>query len=216
MPDAAQFTLALFDSTGLGTSVQAPARVHAADAADLHEADAESPPQLGTAPRGTATSGLRRDPNPSSCRRCFASSGTSNGWNDWPHSPRHPRRPQHERPHRGTGEMERCAEAHRLRTVACPLGSMRGLNRSPSRSRIPASPSSRARAPVMTGEAPSARAASVSLRSRAGRAARGRAVPTPVSVDRTRGNDAGTEPAPVLRGSTEGTKRCPDSSTACN
>ena len=143
MPDAAQFTLALFDSTGLGTSVQAPARVHAADAADLHEADAESPPQLGTAPRGTATSGLRRDPNPSSCRRCFASSGTSNGWNDCPHSRRHPRGPQHERPHRGTGEMERCAEAHRLRTVACPLGSMRGLNRSPSRSRIPASPSSR-------------------------------------------------------------------------
>ena len=216
MPDAAQFTLALFDSTGLGTSVQAPARVHAADAADLHEADAESPPQLGTAPRGTATSGLRRDPNPSSCRRCFASSGTSSGWNDWPHSPRHPRRPQHERPHRGTGEMERCAEAQGLRTVACPLGSMRGLNRSPSRSRIPASPSSRARAPVMTGEAPSARAASVSLRSRAGRAARGRAVPTPASVDRTRGNDAGTEPAPVLRGTTEGTKRCPDSSTACN
>ena len=216
MPDAAQFTLALFDSTGLGTSVQAPARVHAADAADLHEADAESPPQLGTAPRGTATSGLRRDPNPSSCRRCFASSGTSNGWNDWPHSPRHPRRPQHERPHRGTGEMERCAEAHRLRTVACPLGSMRGLNRSPSRSRIPASPSSRARAPVMTGEAPSARAASVSLRSRAGRAARGWAVPTPASVNRTRGNDAGTEPSPVLRGTTEGTKRCPDSSTACN
>ena len=41
MPDAAQFTLALFDSTGLGTSVQAPARVPAADAADLHEADAE-------------------------------------------------------------------------------------------------------------------------------------------------------------------------------
>ena len=45
MPDAAQFTLALFDSTGLGTSVQAPARVHAADAADLHEADAEPPPR---------------------------------------------------------------------------------------------------------------------------------------------------------------------------
>ena len=41
MPDAAQFTLALFDSTGLGTSVQAPARVPAADAADLQEADAE-------------------------------------------------------------------------------------------------------------------------------------------------------------------------------
>ena len=45
MPDAAQFTLALFDSTGLGTSVQAPARVHAADAADLHEADAEPSPR---------------------------------------------------------------------------------------------------------------------------------------------------------------------------
>ena len=217
MPDAAQFTLALFDSTGLGTSVQAPARVHAADAADLHEADAELPPQLGTAPRGTATSGLRRDPNPSSCRRCFASSGTSSGWNDWPHSPRHPRRPRHERS--STAEREKWNGVRKqpgLRTVACPLGSMRGLNRSPSRSRIPASPSSRARAPVMTGEAPSARAASVSLRSRAGRAARGRAVPTPVSVDRTRGNDAGTEPAPVLRGTTEGTKRCPDSSTACN
>ena len=45
MPDAAQFTLALFDSTGLGTSVQAPARVHATDAADLHEADAELLPR---------------------------------------------------------------------------------------------------------------------------------------------------------------------------
>jgi len=45
MPDAAQFTLALFDSTGLGTSVQAPATVPAADAADFHEADAESPPR---------------------------------------------------------------------------------------------------------------------------------------------------------------------------
>jgi hypothetical protein len=45
MPDAAQFTLALFDSTGLGTSVQAPARVPAADAADLHDADAEAPPR---------------------------------------------------------------------------------------------------------------------------------------------------------------------------
>ena len=45
MPDAAQFTLALFDSTGLGTSVQAPARVHAADAADLHGADAEPSPR---------------------------------------------------------------------------------------------------------------------------------------------------------------------------
>ena len=78
--------------------------------------------------------------------------------------------------------------------------------------RIPASPSRRARAPVMTGEAPSARAASVSLRSRASRGVRGRAVPTPVSVDRTRGSDAGTEPAAVPRGTTEGMKRCPDSS----
>ena len=169
------------------------------------------------APRGTATSGLRRNPNPSSCRRCSASSGTSSGWNDWPHSPRHPRRPRHERAAPQSGKNGRdVRRQHRLRTVACPLGSMRGLNRSPSRSRIPASPSRRARAPVMTGEAPSARAASVSLRSRASRGARGRAVPTPVSVDRTRGNDAGTEPAPVLRGTTEGTKRCPDSSTACN
>jgi hypothetical protein len=54
------------------------------------------------------------------------------------------------------------------------------------------------------------------LRSRAGRGARGRAVPTPVSFDRTRGNDAGMELAAILRGITEGTKRCPDSSTACN
>ena len=115
-----------------------------------------------------------------------------------------------------TVKTEIRAEAHRLRTVACPLGSMRGLNRSPSRFRIPASPSRRARAPVMTGEAPSARAASVSLRSRTGRGARGRAVPTPVSFDRTRGNDAGMELAAILRGITEGTKRCPDSSTACN
>ena len=44
MPDAAQFTLALFDSTGLGTSVQVPARVPAGDAADLHDAGVESPP----------------------------------------------------------------------------------------------------------------------------------------------------------------------------
>ena len=114
------------------------------------------------------------------------------------------------------GEMERCAEARRLRAVVCPLGLMRGLNRSPSRFRIPASPSRRARAPVMTGEAPSARAASVSLRSRANRGARGRAVPTPVSFDRTRGNDAGTEPAAFPRGMNEGTKRCLDSSTACS
>ena len=112
MPDAAQFTLALFDSTGLGTSVQAPARVHAADAADLHEADAESPPQLGTAPRGTATSGLRRDPNPSSCPRCYASSGTSSGWNDWPHSPRHRRRPRHERSSTAEREQWRGVRKH--------------------------------------------------------------------------------------------------------
>ena len=43
MPDAAQFTLALFDSTGLGTSVQPPADVLARDAPDLQDADAESP-----------------------------------------------------------------------------------------------------------------------------------------------------------------------------
>ena len=74
-----------------------------------------------------------------------------------------------------TAEREKWNDVRkrRLRTVACPLGSMRGLNRSPSRSPIPASPSRRARAPVMTGEAPSARAASVSLRSRAVRSARG-------------------------------------------
>jgi hypothetical protein len=53
MPDAAQFTLALFDSTGLGTSVQAPAAVPAADAADLHEADTGSPPrEPGPAAKG--------------------------------------------------------------------------------------------------------------------------------------------------------------------
>ena len=195
MPDAAQFTLALFDSTGLGTSVQAPARVHAADAADLHEADAESPPQLGTAPRGTATSGLRRDPNPSSCPRCYASSGTSSGWNDC----RTPRgiagvRGMSAAALQNGSNGEVCGSMPGLRAVSCPLGLIRGLNRSPSRSRIPASPSSRARAPVMTGEAPSARAASVSLRSRAGRGARGRAVPTPVSADRTRWNGAGIEP----------------------
>ena len=45
MPDAAQFTLALFDSTGLGTSVQVPARVPVGDAADLHDADAAAPPR---------------------------------------------------------------------------------------------------------------------------------------------------------------------------
>jgi hypothetical protein len=45
MPDAAQFTLALFDSTGLGTSVQVPARVPAVDAADLHDAAAAAPPR---------------------------------------------------------------------------------------------------------------------------------------------------------------------------
>jgi N12 class adenine-specific DNA methylase/adenine-specific DNA methylase len=44
MPDAAQFTLALFDSTGLRTSVPAHTRVTARDTADLHEADAESAP----------------------------------------------------------------------------------------------------------------------------------------------------------------------------
>jgi hypothetical protein len=169
--------------------------------------------QPGTAPHGIAASGLQRNSNPSSCRRCSASSGTSSGWNNWL---RH-RCPQHERLWCRKSEMDRCvvwkrAAPHRRlspRVVA-------GLNRSPSRSRIPASPPRRARAPVMTGEAPSARAASVSLRSRTGRRARGRAVPTPVSIDRTRGNDAGTGPVPVLKGTTEGTKRCPDLSTAYN
>jgi hypothetical protein len=218
MPDAAQFTLALFDRTGLGASVQAPARVHAADAADLHEADAESPPQLGTA----RVEPLRRDCDATRTRVHAGDASPHQGHRTAGTTGRTPRGIPGVRSMSGrTAEREkwnRCAEAHRLRTVSCPLGLMRGLiiSRSPSRSRIPASPSSRARAPVMTGEAPSARAASVSLRSRAGRAARGRAVPTPVSVDRTRGNDAGTEPAPVLRGTTEGTKRCPDSSTACN
>jgi hypothetical protein len=43
MPDAAQFTRARFDNTGLGTSMQAPARFLAGDAADLHDADAAAP-----------------------------------------------------------------------------------------------------------------------------------------------------------------------------
>jgi hypothetical protein len=54
------------------------------------------------------------------------------------------------------------------------------------------------------------------LRSRASRGARGRAVPAPVSVDRTRGNDAGTELVGFPRGMNKGTKQCLDSSTACN
>ena len=78
--------------------------------------------------------------------------------------------------------------------------SMRGLNRSPSRSRIPASPSRRARAPVMTGEAPSARAASVSLRSRARPRRSGAGGPDAGFLDRTRGNDAGTGPAAIPKG----------------
>ena len=45
--------------------------------------------------------GTASNSNPSSCRRCFASSGTSSGWNDWPHFPRHPTRPLHEH---GTAE----------------------------------------------------------------------------------------------------------------
>ena len=129
-----------------------------------------------------------------------------------------PRRPQRQRLHGRTGEMETMCGSARLRTVACPLGSMRGLNRSPSRSPIPASPSRRARAPVMTGEAPSARAASVSLRSRAVRSARGPDGPDDrFPCDRTRGNDAGMGAgARPEGGTTEGMKRCPDSSTACN
>ena len=34
------------------------------------------------APRGTATSGLRRNSKLNSCRRCSVSSGTSSDWND--------------------------------------------------------------------------------------------------------------------------------------
>jgi hypothetical protein len=120
--------------------------------------------QPGIAPHGTAMSGLRRGSNPSSCQRCSASSGKSSVWNVWPRCPRHRRRLWDERCHSGMGEMKRLAEARRLRTVVCPLGLMRGLNRPPSRSRIPASPSRRASAPVMTGDAPSARAAPVSPR----------------------------------------------------
>jgi hypothetical protein len=44
MADAAQFTLALFDSTGLGTSVPPPADLPAPDAPDPVDGDAESPP----------------------------------------------------------------------------------------------------------------------------------------------------------------------------
>ena len=58
----------------------------------------------------------------------------------------------------------------------------RGLDRSPDRSRIPA--------PDLVRGAFGSRAP-VSLRSRASRRARGRAILSPVSVDRTRGNDAG-------------------------
>jgi adenine-specific DNA methylase len=54
MPDAAQFTLALFDSTDLGTSVQAPARVRACDEPDLNAAAVELPPhEPGAAANGS-------------------------------------------------------------------------------------------------------------------------------------------------------------------
>ena len=46
-------------------------------------------------------------------------------------SPRHCRHPQHERPHCRTGEMERCEEACKFLTLACPCGLMRCLIRSP-------------------------------------------------------------------------------------
>ena len=44
MPDAAQFTLTLFDSTGLGTSVQPPTDVPVRDAPGLHDTGADLPP----------------------------------------------------------------------------------------------------------------------------------------------------------------------------
>ena len=114
------------------------------------------------------------------------------------------------------GRNEGFVQARRLRTVIYTLGLMLGLNRPPSRSRIPASPSRRTRAPVMTGEAPSARAAAVSLRSRASSGARGRAVTRRFPSDRTQGNDAGMVPAAFLKGMNEGTKPCPDISTGCS
>lgn len=59
---------------------------------------------------------------------------------------------------------------------------VRGLNWCSSRSRIPASRSRRARAPVMTGEAPSARAASVSLRAPIAHARREPCAPAPAAA----------------------------------
>jgi len=83
----------------------------------------------------------------------------------------------------------------------------RGLDRFPSRSRIPL---------WLTPRASGSRAP-VSLRSRASRCARGRAVLIPVSVDRTRGNDAGAVRATFPRGwIKEGTAICPAISTACS
>ena len=69
------------------------------------------------------------------------------------------------------------------------LGSMRGLNQARGRFRIPDLPANRLRLtplPCRSAPAPS-------------RGARGRAVPVPVSSDRTRGNDAGMEPATFPR-----------------
>lgn len=54
MPDATQFTLALFDSTGLGTSVQTPAADPARDSPHFRDADVDSPSgEVGPATKGS-------------------------------------------------------------------------------------------------------------------------------------------------------------------
>ena len=106
-------------------------------------------------------------------------------------------------PHGRTGEMERCAEAPaphrrlsprvdaRSKPVSVPLPHPRFAVQPRTRAchdRRSAFGSRRFR--VASG--PHRACAMGTLRSRADRGARGRTVPTPVSVDRTRGNDAGT------------------------
>jgi len=72
------------------------------------------------------------------------------------------------------------------------LGLMRGLNQARGRFRIPDLQANRLRlAPLPCRSAALAPAPS--------RGARGRAAPVPVSSDRTRGNDAGMEPATFPR-----------------
>jgi hypothetical protein len=172
--------------------------------------------QPGTAPRGTATSGWRRGSNPSSCPSCSASSGTSSGWNDWPHSARHPRRPQRQRLHGRTGEMERCAEAQAPHRRLSP--------RVDARSKPVSVPLPYPRFAVQ------ARTRACHDRRSAFGSRRFRVAPLPrrpqcSGAGRSRhrfpltapeGTTPAWEPAPVLRGTTEGMKRCPDSSTACN